>query len=375
VTTRSIVQGVAAHGLPGHEGPQLPGRGGSGPLGPGPWSSLIHVVQAQRLVGFLHAAVEAGALPVTDDQRREVEDLHLSWCGRVLRLERILLDVAAELERAEIRFLVLKGSASAHLVHRDPALRLFGDNDLLFRSESFSAALTVLQGLGYRRGVSTTDAMFDRRFGKGVTLRGPAGDEIDAHRTLVFGTFGFAIDLDELFDSAVPLELGGRQLRALGPETRLLHACYHAALGDPVPRFSSVRDVAEMLIRGPHDPSRVLELAERWQARAVVARAVALCQEHLRVEVDGPLVDELADYQPTPRERRAIDSYVGPERGFAAKVTTSLPYLDRTTDKVAFLGASVVRSAVFSAPHGLRSTIGWFRRGVRSLVRGSGRGG
>jgi hypothetical protein len=364
----TVARAIAAHGLP------VPPCGfPSSPLKPEEWDALLAVVAAQRLTGYLDAAVADGALPVTDDQRDQVRERHLAACATVLRLERILLQLADHLEAAGIDYVVLKGTASAHLVHADPSVRMFGDNDLLFRTEDFERAMEVLGAVGYRRTTTPPTTTFARRFSKGATLRGPTGDELDAHRNLVFGTFGFLIDLDELFTSTVTFAVGGRQLRALGPETRLLHACYHAALGDPTPRLSSIRDVAQMLMTGDHDPDRTIDLVRAWEAQAVLARAIDLCREHLGVEVDGPVVATFRGYEPTRREHRAIDSYVGEDRSFAAKAIASLPYLDGFRDRLAFVRATLAPSPEFLESRGDHGRLAGFRDAVRSLQRG-GRG-
>jgi hypothetical protein len=363
--TGSMLRGIAAFGLPGHVSALT-----DVPPGPRDWAALMSEVRGQRLVGHLQAAVDAGALPVSDEQRVEVQDLHLGACGVVLGLEQRLLELVDLLEGAGIDVVVLKGSATAHLVYPDPGVRMFGDNDLLFRPEQFDEALEVLFDAGYERPAAPPRPGFDRRFGKGATLRGRDGDELDAHKNLLFGTFGFRIDLDELFDSAVDFEVGGRRLRGLGPETRLMHACYHSALGDPDPRYSSVRDVAQMLVSGAHDVRRVLELARRWEAQPVLARAFALCRSHLGVVVDSPLVAILSEYEPTRRERRAVDSYVGNNRHFAAKVLASLSYLDSHADRLAFVLASVAPSDAFIETRGGEPGFKWIARGVRSLLRG-----
>jgi hypothetical protein len=363
--TPSVLRGVAAFGLPDHTSAIV-----DEPLEPGDWAVLISGVRRQRLAGHLQAVVEAGALAVSDEQRAEVQDLHLGGCGVVLGLEQRLLELVEMLERAGIDVVVLKGTATAHLVYPDPGVRMFGDNDLLFRAKQFDDALEVLIDAGYERPAAPPRPGFDRRFGKGATLRGKDGDELDAHKNLLFGTFGFRIDLDELFDSAVDFEVGGRRLRGLGPETRLLHACYHSALGDPDPRFSSVRDVAQMLVSEAHDVRRVLELARRWDARPVLARAFALCRFHLGVVIDSPLVATLSGYEPTRRERRAIDSYVGTNRHFASKVLASLPYLDNSADRLAFVLASAAPSDAFIETRGGEPGLRWVARGVRSLLRG-----
>lgn len=363
--TTTLVGEVAAHGLPGQEAP-LREEALSGSA----WRSLVRTVDRQRLAGFLHAAIEAKRLPVTDDQQREADDLHLRWCAGALRLDRLLLHLAAALEDEGIEVVVLKGTAVAHLAYPDPALRSYGDVDLLFRSEQFDEALEVLYGQGYVRPAAPAGRDFDRRFGKGATLKGADGHELDVHRNLVFGTFGYAIELGELFASATTFHLGGRSLQALGPETRLLHACYHAALGDPDPRYSSIRDIAQMVATGTHDADRLLVLAERWQARAVLARGFWLCREHLGVELRGPLPRALDGYVPTRREQRAIDSYVGSNRHFAAKVVASLPYLDSNRDRAAFIWATAVPPSRFTRSRGSDPGVAWIRRGFRSLFRG-----
>ena len=359
---------VAAFGLEVRADPIRPH-----PLSDVEWASLVDEVRYQRLAGFLQAAVESGALAVTAGQREQVEALHLQACGTVLRLEQRLLAVAALLESSGIDVVVLKGAAVAHLVYPDPALRSFGDNDLLFRSEQFDDAVALLTSNGYVRQTAQAQPGFDRRFGKGTTLSGVSGDELDLHRNLVFGTFGFKIGLDELFASAQPFSIGGRELHGLGPETRLLHACYHAGLGDPEPRYGSVRDLAQMLVTGSHDPQRALWLARSWQAEAIVARGVGLCAALLGFRSDDPVARAVAGYVPTRRERRAIDSYVGANRSFAAKALASIPYIQGAGAKVAFLRAILVPQQGFAESFGGRSGAAWIRRGVRSLVRGGSR--
>jgi hypothetical protein len=365
VTSSSYLQQVAAYGLP-YQHRTFP----DSPLDQASWASLFRAVTAQRLAGFLQAAVEDGELPVTAEQAEQVAELHVRWCASALRLEHLLLQLAQTLESEGLEMVVLKGSAVAHLVYPDAAWRSFGDIDLLLRSEDFDRSIEVLSRSGYVRQTAQARPGFERRFGKGATLEGAGGEELDLHRNLVFGTFGFLIDLDELFRSAVSFELGDRTLRALGAETRLLHACYHTALGDPRPRFSSIRDVAQMLATGDHDPERVLALAHQWRAEAVVARAVDLCRTHLGVEVGGPIVDGVAGYVPTRRERRAIASYVGRNQRFAAKVVATLPYLANTRDRAAFLLAVTAPEREFVTSHGGRPGWAWIRRGMRSLFRG-----
>jgi hypothetical protein len=371
-----LVRRIAAFGLPQRVGfdPMPTARQAMAPvaaevLDDELWRALLGTVGRARLVGFLQAAIDAGAMPVTEQQRSEAADLHLEWCAALLGLERALLEAVDGLDAAGIDVIVLKGSAHAHLLYPNPSWRMFGDNDLLIRTEAFDDAVRILQAAGYERPVPQARPGFDARFGKGATLRRPVNEELDLHRTLLFGSFGLLIDLDELFASSVTFEVGGRTLQALGPETRLLHACYHAGLGDPIPRLASVRDIAQQLANGSHDPCRVLELARDWQSLVVIARGLTLCRSQLEVDVEGPLADAVAGYVPSRQEWRAVDSYVGDHRRFARKVLATLPYVDGLGAKLAFLRAAVAPRREFAQALGSGGTLVWLRRGCAALTR------
>lgn len=358
-----LLRRVSAFGLPGQ-----PNRFCDEPPEGATWSSLVGRCRGQRVPGLLLAAIDAGALPVTDEQRDQARGIHLGAMVSVLRLERRLLEVAGALEEGGLTAVALKGSALAHLAYPDPSWRFFGDVDVLVRSEDLAHALAMLMAtFGATRQVPEIRPGYDRRFTKSVTLRCADGLELDVHRNLVFGTFGFTIDPDEVVATARTFELGGRRLQALGPEAMLLHACYHAGLGDPAPRMNSVRDVAQLLLTGAHDPDAVLAMAERWGSLAVLQRGVTLCRELLGVEVGGPLADAMAAYRPTARETRAIDSYVGTNRSHSAKMLASLPFIDGLGAKAAFVGATVLPSRGFlQQRRGLRA---WLGKGWRSLGR------
>jgi hypothetical protein len=364
-TVPDLLRGVATHGLPGTTGAIA-----TDPPDDTTWQQLLQRIDHQRLPGLLLAAIDDGALVVTDDQRADALDRHRDAMGAVLHLEQRLVELTAALEADDIEVVALKGSAHAHLAYPDPSWRHFGDVDLLVRTSQLGAAVATLSSrCGLRRQTAELRPGYDRRFTKSVTLLEPDGTELDLHRTLLFGTFTFGIDLDELFASTVTFPVGGRRVRALGPETRLLHTCFHAGLGDPRPRLSSVRDLAQMLLTGDHDPDRVIALAERWECQAVVARGLQLCREQLDIEVAGPIAKRFGGHQPSRRDARAIASYVGSNRSHTAKVLASLPFIDDLSTRLAFVMGSAIPARSFADERGTDRR-SWLRKGWRSFTRG-----
>lgn len=313
------LRGIAAHGL--RPGAILAAE----PLGDDTWRQLMVGVGRQRLEGLAAQAVVDGALAVTAEQAADLQERETAAAAQAVLLDRALLETAALLESSAVPVRVLKGSAVAHLDYPDPGLRQFGDIDLLMPASRVDRGIAALLDAGCVRPVAELAPGFDRRFGKGATLRRPDGIEVDVHRTLVAGTFGMRFDGDLLFESAEPFDVGGVELEALGPSERFLHACYHAALGDPVPRLVAVRDVAQMMRRPGFDWDHAMRVARSWAGEAVVARAVSLCSDVLEVEVDREIASWASEFRPSGRDRRAIDACLRADGRFARQAIGALP--------------------------------------------------
>lgn len=349
---------VAGHGLPSTRPfPEVP-------LGQDDWSSLLSAAADHRVLGLLRAAVDAGRLPVTDAQRKEIRAEHRAVLLRVLSLEQNLVAVTSLLSEAGVESRVLKGSAYAHLDYPDPALRSFIDLDLLFRPADISRAVEVLEAAGFSRILAEPRPGFDERFDKGTTVRG-ADFEIDLHRTFVLGPWGMRVQLDALWSASQTFTIGDRELTALSAPHRFLHACYHAALGDWPLRLGSLRDVAEL---HPADEPAMVELAQEWGVEAVVATAVASSTRLLGLEPTGTLREWASGYVPTRRESAWLGLHMRENKTFAAQAIATLPVLS-LRDKAAYLRALMLPNARYTAGRH-SSALSRFRFGIREALRG-----
>ena len=360
---RAWLVAVGGSGLPRHGSTLV-----SEPLTGEAWTQFRLAVRHQRLSGLAVQAADAGELPVTDKQREELVGEHLKEMAHALRLERHIVGIAEVLEPHGIAFIVLKGSAVAHLDYENPTLRSYADVDLLFRPEQLDRALDIVIAAGYERQVPPLNSGFDRRFGKGATLRSTDDYEIDVHRTFAMGPFGHTVDLDDLWDRPAAFPIAGRDISALATEQRMIHACFHAVVGNPHDRVQPRRDVAEMFLFGAYDSERVLELAHRWQAQAVVATALTDAWELFGVAPRLPLVDWAASRIPTRREVRMMSVYDG-RTSYATKSLASLmviPWRDRLT----FLRMLTAPDTSFlQAQAQGRSRAYWLVRGTFRAIR------
>lgn len=338
-----FVRAIAAKGLQG-SALEVP----VSPLEESEWNNLLQSVRFHRLAGLLAATIHDGDMPATPQQQDEAYREHAVAMQRCLQLEADLLRVSDLLGRRGVPHRVLKGPAFAHLDYPDPALRAFVDIDLLVPSGRYDDAIGALTEAGFERKFTEVRAGFDRRFGKGASLIGPNGHDIDLHRTFVMGPFGLTLDLDEVWRSVDTFAIAGRSFETLDGDQRFLHACYHAAIGNARTRLGPLRDLAGMLQRDGVDVERALTLASRWKASAVVARAVDLAWDTFRL-AETQLSRWAGEFVPTERDRRALRTYLDLEMGYAARSFEAVRAIPGLRAKAAFARALAFPSGDYGA--------------------------
>lgn len=363
---RERAAAIAAHGLAGtlHDYP-------AEPLSSPDWQALLGVVRRQRLTGMLVAAVAVGTWPVTEDQHGDAVEAHVDATSGVLQLEWMLLKIFDDLATVDVEPRVLKGSAVAHLDYPRPHERIFGDVDLLVRPEDFDRAVAGLTAAGYKRRFPQPRPGFDRRFSKGTSFITPAGFELDLHRTFVMGPYGLLVDLSTVWAVEETFSLAGRAVPALAREIRFLHACFHAALGDIVPRLVPQRDVVQMLLSDRLDLEVVRAVMQDWQAEAVVARALCLAWDTLAIADEVALSAWAQRYRPDSTNRRYLSVYSDRAGSYAAKELVALGAIPRLRDRAAFLYALLLPDDDYlTGRHaGRRQRVGRALRAVRGSVR------
>ena len=357
VQVPAVLAAVAAHGLP-----CAPPPAHAVDMGPGQWKRFLESVVEERLTGLLVRALEDGALVATDQQRAQAAGAHRRMVFTTLFLESKMLGIVDLLAGCGIDSRVLKGSAAARLAYPDASLRPFIDIDLLVPSGRFDDAVRALEAAGGHRNFPEPHPGFDQRFSKGATVVMPEGFELDLHRTLASGPFAHVIPPDDLFATCTPFEVGGRRMLTLGAEERFLHACLHAVLGTAPALLMPLRDVAQLALETPLDQRRIMELAERWHAQAVMARAVTVTWETLGLRQPHPLARWAATYLPTRAEHHRLSAYAEGAT-YASQVLAGLRDVKGTRAKAAYLRALAVPDSRYLEGRYISQVVRW-RQGL-----------
>ena len=328
MNTARIVERIASLGLPGAsteaiEIDQLAD------------DAIVAELVKHRVLGLFISGYEDGKIAADETTVDQVIAAHDEVMSQTMRIEIMAIQTSQVLADAGIEHRLLKGAALAHTIATNPSERSFRDVDVLVSSKNISKAVQVLTGAGAQRLQPELRLGYDQRFAKSVTMR--LDDvEIDLHRTLCPGPFGVWMWPDDLFLLKQHVPLGDRRIPTLDRTDHLVHACYHAALGQVDPVLANLRDIALLASDGAdvgYDVERFDGTVSRWKGRAVIRRAVGLVTGQL----DGDLPEPLVRYVHEPveaAELAAIDPYLtddanGRFAALAPSTLRALPMSDR----------------------------------------------
>lgn len=308
-------------------------------------SAVLGIARIDRLGGLLTAAIDSGAVLASDEATGRIRELwHQQLLSSVV-VEAQAVRAAEVLDAASVVWRLTKGPAAAHLDYPDPALRPFGDVDVLVYPESWDAARHALVGAGFHREVAELRPGYDSRFGKGATFISPQQLELDVHRRFAVGRFGVRSRMEEVFTAAQTISLAGRPIPTLDPTGRLLHACHHATLGG-FRHLRAHRDVAQLLLVTGADWQATVAVAARWRVEAVVARAVVETWQRLALHQPHPALVWAQGYRTSAADERALAVFAAerPFREQALTATRVVPPRDLPAFARAHLSARSVRS-------------------------------
>lgn len=329
---------------------------------------LLHGLTVERQTGAAWAAVEAGQLDGPDELLDELVARHERALTVTLVLDRLAVRMHAHLRAADVPVRLLKGPALARQVYPAVEWRTWGDVDLLIPTEAFARARAALATAGLRPSFDEPRPGFDARFGKGTCYLTADGLGVDLHRSFAAGAFGLLLPVAELWTGGDTCAIAGETFATLDRESQLLHAAFHAVLGDARPWLTPRRDLAQLAAVAA--VGGAIERAERWQAGAVLARAVQSARRELRVGIH-PQLDAWADQRiESRRERSRLAAYDGAARSYARQVVSGVRALP-ARDRAAFAGSLLFPTRAYLAQ---RETSYWRRAGHAARLARQDRG-
>jgi len=201
------------------------------------------------------------------------------------------------LDAAGIRLLLLKGLALNHLYYRDLGLRPMADADVCVPLENATAAVAVLQRLGWRPDFPWSEKPWSEKRLDALHALGfhnAAGQAIDLHWHVLPESVGRHGD-DAFWAAARPMSVADIRVYMLDPTDELFHTCAHGVRWNAVPPLRWVADAFTILRTTPDDIvwERVVATAQRHRLTLPIRRALRYLQTQFEVAVPPAVLEQL----------------------------------------------------------------------------------
>ena len=224
------------------------------------------------------------------DERRATGLLNLRKYGEFRR-------IAQDLRERNIPHIALKGLHMAELVYCDISLRPMSDLDILVPRLEVERTIAALQSIeyGFEDDVSgAAHGMLDTKCNIGFTHR-RLGLSVEIHWTLAESGDCYAPPMDEIWRSAVPVQLGDADTQVMSPEFLLLHVCAHLACNHVFGfNLHALCDIAEIVRAQPGlDWEVIADQGRRHGWTRGVAAALRLAHDHLGADVPAEMLAAL----------------------------------------------------------------------------------
>lgn len=234
-----------------------------------------------------------------------LQDRYRATARRNLYLTVELNRVLAALGDAGIRAMPFKGPvAAAH--YGNPALRAFGDVDVVVDRSDIRAAFRLLRDLDFHPWDPDLERALRDPTQYGVPFdRAEGAVCVDLHWGFAWGWFGRTLDFEELWQEGQPLVLAGAESRVFSPGHQLLHMGIHGSKHGPVPwaKLKWITDMAELFrTRSAEAFEDLPARAEAIGAGRILAFATALVRDLLQAPVP-PALDAHLDANPSVRSQ------------------------------------------------------------------------
>jgi hypothetical protein len=256
------------------------------------WSRVLRLAQDAGVSGLLYRNLrQIGVENVPGAAMSELQSRFAANGIRNLALTGELLRIVRCFSSEGIQAIPFKGPTLAAIAYGDPALREFGDLDLLVHPRDFSRAAAVLQTLGFRPGLELSERRreaYRRALGQVPFFNGQLA-LVELHDRLLPRSFRCDLFLEWLPQRLQTVSVLGQELTTLPMEELLLYLTAHGAK-HAWSSLAAVVDVAEVLRYAPQlQWDRLWSLARRVRGERMLQLALLLAHELLDAAVPAEI--------------------------------------------------------------------------------------
>lgn len=313
------------------EGPELLGRllAGSPPGVEIDWKSVLPLARRHGVLPLLYWEITrrqaAGLwnLSVPGEVYETLRRDFYAAAARAMVAERQLAQVLQALSEAGVSTLVVKGAAMG-AYYPDPALRSYGDLDVVVPRHQLEHAATALGGIGYR-GSDQKQWRLVHHFHLSPLHSEDGRLTVELHWQLARPKQPWTLPMEELWARAISWSVAGQPtLRLDAVDTVLylsLHTLVHHLARLGLRPICDLRQVIEAW--GPSEWEALVQRAVRYRLARAVYLMLRLAEQILQVTVPAQVKEGLGPGLEEPSLREWI-------AGFLASESPSAPHMPAT---------------------------------------------
>jgi len=250
------------------------------------WTRLLVLAEDHGVEGHLAACL--GELPVDLVPLQIKQTLVNRQRSRIFLTLRLTAELFCILDRfnlAGIGALVVKGPVLAVQAYGDPAMRSFGDLDLLVRQRDIRRATELMIGAGYVPSVSLRAIDAGKIPGQYLFSKPDSKLLVELHNDCTLRYFPRRLPLEEFFARQILVSLDSRETPALSVEDELVLICIHGAKHF-WERLMWIADVAALVTRRTGiDWARAAHSAKAVGAERMLHTGLRLAVDVLHTEL------------------------------------------------------------------------------------------
>jgi hypothetical protein len=297
------------------------------------WAYFLKQANAQGLTPLVYQGLSEIAClqpPVPQGIWKKLERCYYSVAGRNALLCERLADILQCQRLKNIEIIVLKGMGLIHTVYSNIALRPIYDIDILIHKEEFPLVQSTLKELGYANSVYYPEDFYQ----DGIML--------DVHGELLNETRissrqkSHALNMQELWERAVPIEINGQKAKILSPEHNLMALCLHLTIHHGLQGLIWFVDIAKFIdyYKDGFNWDRFIDGCLNYKISKPVYYALFCTQKFLGQDIPNYILDSLRPNRRGLLERKIFElissgTYLLENAGFIFALSNIENYGDR----------------------------------------------
>ncbi|PYV58099.1 MAG: hypothetical protein DMG98_08850 [Acidobacteria bacterium] len=251
------------------------------------WDSVLRLSEHHRILPALHSALY-GRVDVPASIQSALRSRFQSNALTGLRFTAELARITRVFHDSGIKVLAHKGPALAQVLYGDPAMRQFGDLDLLVRPRNVVQTKAVLQQLGYEPQLQLSPRQEKAYLHSGYEYVFGLNDDrnlLELQWQILPRFYAVEFDIEPMFKQSIEIKIEGLRVRSLCREDLMLVLCVHAAKHGWA-HLGMLRDIAT-LADFELDWEWVWAGAGRLSIRKILHVSLLLARDLLRCPLPG----------------------------------------------------------------------------------------